>query len=59
MRAIPWGSISILYVLGLLLTFIQAAPDVFNRCYHLSYCTSLIMENAAWSLVWPAYWLMT
>lgn len=59
MRSLPWGSLSIVYIAGLFVTFMAAAPDVFNRCYNMSYCTSLVMENMAWSLIWPAYWLMT
>ena len=59
MRSLPWGSLSIVYIAGLFVTFMAAAPDVFNRCYNMSYCTSLVMENMAWSLIWPAYWLVT
>ncbi len=59
MRSLPWGSLSIIYIAGLFVTFMAAAPDVFNRCYNMSYCTSLVMENMAWSLIWPAYWLVT
>ena len=47
------------YMFGLFVTFLQAAPEAFDRCYQFSYCTSLVMENVAWSLVWPAYWLMS
>jgi hypothetical protein len=59
MNSLPWGSISVAYMLGLFVTFLQAAPEAFDRCYQFSYCTSLVMENVAWSLVWPAYWLMS
>ncbi|MEE8272814.1 MAG: hypothetical protein V3R98_13955 [Alphaproteobacteria bacterium] len=58
MRSLPWGSFTVLYIAGLLITFAQAAPSVFGQCYYVSYCASRVMENAAWSLVWPAYWLM-
>ena len=59
MQSMPWGSLTIVYLSGLFVTFMSAAPDVFERCYHMSYCTSLVMENVAWSLIWPAYWLMS
>lgn len=59
MRGLPWGSLSIVYISGLFVTFMAAAPDAFDRCYRMSYCTSLVMENVAWSLAWPAYWLMS
>ncbi len=58
MRSLPWGSITVFYMVGLLATFVQAAPEVFDACSQVSYCASRVMENAAWSLVWPAYWLM-
>ena len=59
MRSLPWGSLSIVYVAGLFVTFMLSAPDSLDRCYNMSYCTSLVMENVVWSLVWPAYWLMS
>ena len=59
MRSLPWGSLSIVYIAGLFVTFMAAAPDAFDRCYRMSYCTSLVMENVAWSLIWPAYWLVS
>ena len=59
MRSLPWGSLSVVYLSGLFATFMMSAPDAFDRCYYMSYCTSLVMENVAWSLVWPAYWLMS
>lgn len=59
MRSLHWGSLSVVYIAGLFVTFMSAAPDAFDRCYRVSYCTSLVVENVAWSLFWPAYWLMS
>ena len=58
MRSLPWVSIAVAYMFGLFVTFLQSAPDSFDRCYQFSYCTSLAMENFARSLVWPAYLLV-
>ncbi len=58
MRSIPWASFSVFYISGLLITFALAAPGVFGQCHSVSYCASRVMENIAWSLVWPAYWLL-
>ncbi len=58
MGSLPWGSFTGLYIAGLLITFAQASPSIFGQTFCVSYCASRVMENAAWSLVWPAYWLM-
>lgn len=58
MHSLPWGSLSIVYFAGLFVTFMSATPDAVDRCYRVTYCASLVMENFALALIWPAYWLM-
>ena len=58
MKIISWGPIAVAYMFGLFATFLQTAPESFDRCYQFSYCTSLAMEDFARSLVWPAYLLV-